>query len=87
MALNEKSTQVTWPRSHYLYVEKRGPFMKTAPAAWQELHQHRSELEKLGNIIGYSSLYLIEPEMVYRAGIFLSEAPAKNSNRIVAHHL
>ena len=36
MNLTEQPEDVTWPETHYAFVEKVGPFMNTAPQAWQE---------------------------------------------------
>ena len=33
---------VQWPPTHYVFLEKTGPFMQTAFQAWQELHQLES---------------------------------------------
>lgn len=75
MPLNEKPKRILWDKTHYLYVEKTGPFMTTAPAAWQELHQHRQQISSLSTVESYAALYQIEPLMVYRAGVFLAEKP------------
>jgi len=34
---NEEPEVVTWPETHYVFVEKVGPFQNTAPQAWQEV--------------------------------------------------
>ena len=66
---------VTWPSSHYVFIEKVGPFQQTAPAAWQEFHQSVGDLiEELG-FVAMSALYKIEPKMVYRAGAMVKTAP------------
>jgi hypothetical protein len=39
MKLTEKPTIVNWPETHYVFLEKVGPFQNTAPAAWQELQK------------------------------------------------
>ena len=36
MNLSEEPEIVNWPESHYVFIEKVGPFMNTAPQAWQE---------------------------------------------------
>ncbi len=38
MNLTEDPELVTWPATHYVFIEKIGPFQKTAQQAWQELH-------------------------------------------------
>ena len=39
MQLNETPEIVTWPEMRYVFIEKTGPFLNTAPQAWQQLHQ------------------------------------------------
>ncbi len=36
MSLNEHPEVVTWPEMHYVFVERIGPFMENAGAAWQQ---------------------------------------------------
>jgi DNA gyrase inhibitor GyrI len=68
MNLTEKPETVTWPATHYVYIEKIGPFQETAMKAWQELHSKMSEIAKQCKITGGMSLYKIKPQMIYRAG-------------------
>jgi predicted transcriptional regulator YdeE len=78
MNLTETPEVVTWPETHYVFIEKIGPFQETAPAAWTELHRRVPEIAEQGKIIGYMSLYKIEPgNMTYRAGVALAAAPTK----------
>ena len=35
MNLTEVPETVTWPETHYVFVEKIGPFQTNAPQAWQ----------------------------------------------------
>ena len=63
---------ITRPASHYLFVEKVGPFQTTAMAAWKELH---ATLPNPKNKVGSMALYKMRPEMVYRAGWALSAKP------------
>ncbi len=75
MNLIEKPKLVNWPSTHYLYVEKIGPFLKTAPQAWQKLQSQVPEILNNNKITGYMSLYKARDKMIYRAGVTLSEAP------------
>jgi len=77
MKLTEKPDFVNWPAIHYVFVESIGPFMETAPAAWQTLHKHVEEIGRQGKINGYLSLYKMEPQMMYRAGLALDIKPEK----------
>jgi effector-binding domain-containing protein len=76
MNLTEKPDLVTWPESHYVYIEKVGPFQDTAAQAWHYLHQLVSAILEHNKITGYVSLYKVGPK-VYRAGVSLA-APPKN---------
>ena len=64
---------VHWPPTHYVFLEKIGPFMQTAPKAWQELHQLKHLIAEHNRITGAMSLYKMKPD-IYRAGFILSEA-------------
>ena len=70
MDLTEQPTIVAWPTTHYLFVEKIGPFAQTAQRAWTELHRHLPELTSDIEITGYISLYKM-PD-IYRAGVSIS---------------
>jgi DNA gyrase inhibitor GyrI len=74
--LTEAPTLVTWPETHYVFIEKVGPFQNTAGQAWQELHQLVPGISEHNKITGYMSLYKVGPK-IYRAGVSLA-AEAKN---------
>jgi effector-binding domain-containing protein len=76
MRLTENPDTVIWPQTHYIFVEKRGPFPKNAPAAWQEFHQLRPQLQADNVITGFLSLYKMKPQ-VYRAGVSVAAKPAR----------
>jgi hypothetical protein len=65
---------VTWPETHYVFVEKIGPFQNTAAQAWKDLHQLVPRVSEHNNITGYLSLYKVEPK-IYRAGVSLAAEP------------
>jgi predicted transcriptional regulator YdeE len=67
---------VNFPESHYVFIEKVGPFPTNAPQAWQELHKLIPELVKEYAITGYFSLYKVEPQ-IYRAGVSLAVKPTE----------
>lgn len=75
MNLTEAPEIVTWPEMHYLFIEKIGPFQKTAPQAWQELHRFVPGISERNTITGYTSLYKVGPK-IYRAGVSVSAQPA-----------
>jgi effector-binding domain-containing protein len=74
MNLNETPKIVMWPPTHYVYIEKVGPFPVNAPQAWQELHTHIARIAENNQITGYTSLYKVGPQ-VYRAGVSLAAPP------------
>ena len=76
MNLTEVPAIVTWPETHYVFVEKIGPFQTNAPQAWQSLHQFISAVAEHNQITGYMSLYKMGPK-IYRAGVSLATPPAK----------
>src|SRR5579863_7891199 len=76
MNLTEEPEIVTWPETHYAYLEKIGPFMETAPKAWQEVHGLERAISANNQITGAMSLYKMGPK-IYRAGYLLA-GPAKD---------
>ena len=74
MNLTETPETVQWPETHYVFVEKVGPFEQTAGQAWQDAHRAAPELRKNNQIVGYFSLYKGRPQ-IYRAGFALVSAP------------
>jgi predicted transcriptional regulator YdeE len=74
MNLTENPETVTWPETHYVFVEKFGSIPKNAQQAWGEAHSLVPALWQHNQIVGYMSLYKMGPE-VYRAGFTLASAP------------
>jgi DNA gyrase inhibitor GyrI len=74
MNLSQEPEIVTWPETHYVFVEKVGPFMNTARQAWTEAHGYVPELTKNNQIVGYTSLYKMALQ-IYRAGFALAAPP------------
>ena len=77
-AIAEKPMQLTldpemveWPETHYVFVEKQGPFQITAREAWTELHTLTSAIAEHNTITGYMSLYRMGPQ-IYRAGVSIA---------------
>ena len=75
MKLTEVPETVTWPETHYVFVEKIGPFLTNAPQAWQSLHTFVPTVAEHNQITGYMSLYKMGPKE-YRAGVSLAAPPA-----------
>jgi hypothetical protein len=57
MNLTQVPDVVTWPATHYVFIEKIGPFQGTAPQAWKDLHQLVPRISEHDKITGYMSLY------------------------------
>jgi len=76
MNLTETPEIVQWPPTHYVFVEKTGPFMDAAPEAWGLAHSLAPLLLENNQIAGYMSLYKMSPK-IYRACFALSAAPVK----------
>jgi effector-binding domain-containing protein len=74
MPLNETPDTVTWPETHYVFIEKIGPFQNTAPQAWQYLHQVTPTIAAQNTIEKYFSLYDMKKQ-IYRAGVSTATAP------------
>jgi DNA gyrase inhibitor GyrI len=74
MNLTQVPDVVTWPATHYVFIEKIGPFQGTAPQAWKDLHQLVPRISEHNKITGYVSLYKVGPK-VYRAGVSLAAGP------------
>lgn len=75
MNLTQVPESVNWPETHYVFLEKVGPFMNTAPQAWTDVHKLIPSVAEHNQIIGYMSLYKVGPQ-IYRAGVAVSAAPA-----------
>lgn len=75
MRLTETPDIINWPVTHYVFVEKLGPFQETAQKAWQTLHECTSQLAKHSKITGHMSLYQVQPQMIYRAGVVVDAKP------------
>jgi DNA gyrase inhibitor GyrI len=65
---------VEWPETHYVFLEKIGPFQTNAPQAWREVHQLLPAISEHNRITGYFSLYKVEPQ-IYRAGVSVADKP------------
>jgi predicted transcriptional regulator YdeE len=76
MNFNEHPELVNWPEMHYVFVERVGPFMENAGAAWQQAHQLAPAVLENNRITGYMALYKMGPK-IYRAGFSLDAQPMK----------
>lgn len=76
MNLTETAEIVTWPQTHYVFVEKKGSIPKNAPLAWQEFQKFVPQLKSNAEVTGFLSLYKMEPP-VYLAGASVADMPAE----------
>lgn len=76
MNLTETPEIVIWKETHYVFVEKLGPFMNNAPQAWGEAYAQLEALTKHNKVTGYLSLYRV-PTQVYRAAFALEAPPVE----------
>ncbi len=74
MNLTEVPEIVQWPETHYVFVEKVGPFAENAGQAWQSAHQLLPALRQNNEITKYFSLYRRGPK-IYRAGFAIASSP------------
>jgi DNA gyrase inhibitor GyrI len=74
MSLTETPENVTWPETHYVFLEKIGPFQNTAQQAWQEFVKLVPAISEHNQVKGMLSLYKVGPK-VYRAGASIASAP------------
>lgn len=73
---------VTRPLTHYVYLEKRGPFGEVAPPLWNELQPilprlEKSQIREFLGVSGVDKSSAGEDAMIYRAGVSLASEPAK----------
>jgi DNA gyrase inhibitor GyrI len=74
MNLTEKPQIVTWPATHYVFLERVGPFATNAPQVWQEFPPFIAKIADHNRVTGVFSLYKMGPE-IYRAGVGLAAPP------------
>jgi len=74
MNLVEEPEIVQWPETHYVFVERVGPFVENAGQAWQSAHQLAPALRQNNQVTKYMSLYKRGPK-IYRAGFALASEP------------
>jgi DNA gyrase inhibitor GyrI len=75
MNLTENAEIITWPETHYVFVERTGSIPENAPKTWQEFQPFIPELKSSTSVKGILSLYKMEPP-VYRAGASVAARPA-----------
>lgn len=74
MNLTQEPQLIQWTETHYIFIEKIGPFSTNAPQAWQAAHAFVPAIAQHNRITGYTSLYKPGPK-IYRAGFQLAAEP------------
>jgi predicted transcriptional regulator YdeE len=75
MSLNRSLEIVRWAPTHYVFVERVGPFNETVPKSWAEFHALVAGIRDKNKIEKYFAEYKVGLKAVYRAGVSLAEAP------------
>jgi AraC-like DNA-binding protein/DNA gyrase inhibitor GyrI len=85
MSLTLEFELVTRALTHYIYLEKHGPFPEIAPPLWNELMPLIQQLDqqKIREYLGLSGIdktKVGEETMIYQAGVGMAEDPGKLPN-------
>ncbi len=74
MNLTSTPETVQWPETHYVYLERIGPFETNAPQAWQEFLKFVPAIIANNRITGRMAFYKMEGQ-IYRAGVSVAAKP------------
>jgi DNA gyrase inhibitor GyrI len=74
LRMTQEPETVVWPETHYVFLERIGPFQENAHQAWASLHPLIPAVSEHNTVTGYLSLYKVGPQ-VYRAGVSVSTEP------------
>jgi len=79
--LTSEFESVVRPLTHYVFLEKRGPFAEVAPPLWSELGPItvRLDQQQIREYLGVSGIDKSSPSedaMIYQAGVSLAGVPA-----------
>jgi AraC family transcriptional regulator len=86
MNLSKNLEIITRLTTHYVFLEKRGPFAKVAPPAWEQMIPLMTTQVDQKRITGVLGLSRIDPRktgddaMIYQAGVTVSEPPSATLN-------
>jgi AraC family transcriptional regulator len=80
MNLTSQFETITRPLTHYVFIEKRGPFAEVAPPLWNELMPLLQQLDRttVREFLGVSGVDRSRPgedAMIYQAGVALAHEP------------
>jgi AraC family transcriptional regulator len=82
MNLTENFEIVTRPATHYVFLEKHGPFAEIAPPTWDEMFPimgTQVDQKRITEFLGLSGIdrsKLGEDALIYQAGVAVSEPPS-----------
>lgn len=74
MKLIETPELVTWDKTHYVYMERIGPFEHTAPLVWMDVNKLVPILAESNEVTSYLAMFKVN-EQLYRAGVSVSARP------------
>lgn len=82
MNLTPEFEQVARPLTHYVFLEKHGPFPEVAPPLWNDLMPLMQQLDQsqIREFLGLSGIDKTkngEEAMIYQAGVTLAATPNK----------
>ena len=82
MNLTPNFETIARPLTHYVFIEKRGPFAEVAPPLWSELMPLLQQINQqhIREYLGVSGIDKSRPgedAMIYQAGVGCAEAPQK----------
>jgi len=85
MSLTPNFEAITRPLTHYVFLEKRGPFAEVAPPLWNDLMPLLPPLnqQQIREYLGVSGIDKSKPgeeSMIYQAGVACGEKPEKLFN-------
>lgn len=82
MNLTTQFEPISRPLTHYVFIEKRGPFAEVAPPLWSDLTPLLQQLDPhhVREFLGVSGVDKSRPgedAMIYQAGVALAQEPQK----------
>lgn len=83
MNLTKNFEIVTRPTTHYVFLEKHGPFAEVAPPTWDEMHPlvasqvPQNDIKEFLGLSGIDRSKMGEEGMIYQAGVAVSDPPTR----------
>jgi len=82
MNLTSNPELVTRPTTHYVFLQRQGPFAEVAPPTWEAMFPmlaNQVEQKDIVEFLGFSGIDRTKPgenAMIYQAGVAVKQAPA-----------